>query len=106
MQKKTPRFDVLGVCSVIADFRGGESDDLPCVGWIGQDFLIAAHAGVEDDFPHLVGWGAEGHPVEDGSVRKGEERLPFPLRLPFRFQDFKIHTENNKQIPCRYGVCN
>ena len=30
--------------------RKGEGNDLPGIGWIGKDFLIASHGGVETHF--------------------------------------------------------
>ena len=35
--------------AVVADLRRRHRDDLPGVGRVGQDFLVAGHAGVEDD---------------------------------------------------------
>ena len=42
--------DVLPVDAVVADQRVGHRDDLPLVGRIGQDLLVAGHRRVEDDF--------------------------------------------------------
>jgi len=33
----------------IADMREGESDDLPGIGRVGEDLLVARHRGVEAD---------------------------------------------------------
>ena len=45
-------FDVFVVGAHVADVREGERDELPGIGGIGQDLLIAGHGGVEDQFPH------------------------------------------------------
>jgi hypothetical protein len=42
-------FDVLAVDAVVADQRVGHRDDLPLVGRVGEDLLVAGHRGVEDD---------------------------------------------------------
>ena len=44
------RFDVLGVGAGVADVRIRQRDDLPGVGRIGENFLIAGHRGVEHHF--------------------------------------------------------
>ena len=41
--------DVFFVGADIADMREGEGDDLPGIGRVGEDFLIAGHGGVEAD---------------------------------------------------------
>jgi hypothetical protein len=47
--------DVLVVGADIADMREGEGDDLPGIGRVGQDFLIAGHRGVEADLADSAG---------------------------------------------------
>ena len=46
--------DVLVVDADIADVREGEGDDLPGVGGIGEDLLVAGHGGVEADLADRV----------------------------------------------------
>ena len=58
-----PRLHILVVDSVVADQRVGQGHDLPVVGGVGQDFLIARHGGIEDELAvHLAfaGKGATG----------------------------------------------
>ena len=43
------RLDILIVGADVADMGKSKGDDLACVGRIHQDFLIAAHRGVEAD---------------------------------------------------------
>ena len=57
------RFHVLGRDAVVADFGIGHGHDLPAVGRIGQDFLVAGHGRVEY---HLAG-GLMGRPEADSS---------------------------------------
>src|SRR6266511_82914 len=44
------RFDVFGIDAVIADHRRGHHDDLAEIGGVGEDLLIPAQIGGEDDF--------------------------------------------------------
>ena len=44
--------DVFVVGADVADVREGERDQLPGIGGIGQDLLIAGHGGIEDQFAH------------------------------------------------------
>ena len=43
------RFGVARSDTVVADLRRRHRDDLPGVGGVSQDFLVAGHAGVEDN---------------------------------------------------------
>ena len=54
--------DVLVVDADIADMGKGEGDDLPGIGRIGEDFLIAGHRGIEADFAHRLTDGAKAGP--------------------------------------------
>ncbi len=51
--------DVLLVGADIADMRKGEGDDLPGIGRIGENLLIAGHRGVEADLADGMADGAE-----------------------------------------------
>ena len=84
-QKKGAAFHVRAIDSVISDLRGGEGDELPGVGRVGEDFLIAAHAGVEHDLAERIFRGAKRDAVEHRSVRQREKRLSLALRFPFSF---------------------
>ena len=66
------RFDVLEVDAVVADQRIGHGDDLAGVGRIGQNFLVARHAGVEDDLAGYFSGSAEGLADEILAVGQGE----------------------------------
>src|SRR6516165_7882444 len=71
--------NVLVVGADIADMREGEGDDLPGIGRIGQDLLIASHRGIEADLADRVPRGAEALSFEYGAVGKDEERSRFGL---------------------------
>ena len=49
-EKRLARFDVFGIDAGVADQRIRHGDDLTGVGRVGQDFLIARHRGIENDF--------------------------------------------------------
>ena len=53
----------------------GHGDDLALVGWIGEDFLVAGHGGVEADFAAGLGGGAEALAVKHRAVFEGENRV-------------------------------
>ena len=46
--------DVFLVGADIADMREGEGDDLPGIGGVGEDLLVARHRGVEADLADRV----------------------------------------------------
>ena len=54
--------------------REGEGDELPGIGGIGEDFLIAGHRGVEADLADRVALGAKAEAFEHGAVGEHEER--------------------------------
>ena len=60
--------EVLGIRAGVADVRIGERDDLPAVGRVGENFLIARHGGVEHHFAGRIAFGADRAAVEDGAV--------------------------------------
>jgi uncharacterized protein YqeY len=68
------RLDVLLVRADIADMREGEGDDLPGIGRIGEDFLIARHRRVEADLADGVSRRAEAEALQHGSVRQHQQR--------------------------------
>jgi hypothetical protein len=61
-------FDVFGVDTVVADMRVSQGDDLAGIRWIGQDFLITRHGGIENDFARRVTGSANGNTFKDCSV--------------------------------------
>ena len=46
------RLLIIAVGTHIADMRKGEEHDLPGIGGIGEDFLVAGHGGVEAELAH------------------------------------------------------
>jgi len=50
----------------------GKADDLSGVTWIGEDFLVASEAGIENDFAAPAGDGASGAAVKDAPVLQRE----------------------------------
>ena len=74
------RLDVFVVGADIADMREGEGDELPGIGGIGEDLLIAGHRGVEADLADGVAFRAEAKTFQHGTVGKHEERGRFVVR--------------------------
>ena len=74
------RLDVFVVGADIADMREGEGDELPGIGGIGEDLLVAGHRGVEADLADGVAFRAEAKTLQHGTVGKHEERGRFVVR--------------------------
>ena len=58
---------LLGAAGV-ADMRIGQRDDLPRIGRIGQDLLVAGHGGVEYHLADAQAGRTDGNAFEDGAV--------------------------------------
>ena len=65
-------FDVFVGDAVVADLRAGHDHDLPAIGWIGEDLLVAHHGGVEDDLAEARTPSAKGRADKDGSILESE----------------------------------
>lgn len=63
---------ILPIQPVVPDHRVGHRHQLPRVGRIGEDFLIAGHAGVENHLAKGGTGGAESDAVEAAAVLKEE----------------------------------
>ena len=61
-------FEILVVDAVIPYQGIGEGHHLSGVGRVGQDLLIAGHAGVEHHFANAVRLGAEANSFVDGTI--------------------------------------
>ncbi len=69
------RFAVFAVDAGVADVGIGQGDDLARVAGVGQDFLVAGHGRVEDDFSGGVPFGADRVSEKGGAVGQGQDRL-------------------------------
>ena len=69
------RLHVLKVDARVANHRVGHRHDLPLVGGIGQDFLIAGHRGVETHLPGCRSLRSKSVATEHRTVFKGENRV-------------------------------
>jgi len=70
-----PGFHVLEIDPRVADHRVGHRHDLPLVGRIGQDLLIAGHGGVEAHLPGSRSLRAKSVAAEHRTVFEGENRV-------------------------------
>ena len=68
------RFLVVEIGADVADVRIGEADDLPGIAGIGENFLIAGKAGIENDFATTAGASARRTAVKYSSVLERESR--------------------------------
>ena len=73
-RRHVDRLDVLVVDADVADVREGEGDDLPGVGGVGQDLLIAGHRRVEADLADGLAGRADAVTLDRGAVGEHEER--------------------------------
>src|SRR5271166_4331130 len=69
------RLVVLGIRAVISDLGIGENYDLPGVGRIGKDFLIAGDGSIKNDFAVTFAFGAEAFAAEDSTVFQRKDCL-------------------------------
>ena len=72
---RPPRFHVLVVHSVIADQRISHGYNLPFVGRVGEDFLVAGHRGVETNLPARRDARAKTFAVIYRAVFEGQNRF-------------------------------
>ena len=66
--KNLSRFPIGFVRAVVADQGVCHRDYLLVVGGIGEDFLVAGHGRIEDDFAALLAGGAEGGAFKNSAV--------------------------------------
>jgi hypothetical protein len=71
---RTPRLFVFQICADIADVRIGQADNLPCVTWVRENFLITGEAGVKNNFAAAARDGPRGAPVKEAPVFQREGR--------------------------------
>ena len=65
---------ILEIRADIPDVRISQADNLPCITWIGEDFLITGEAGIENDFAAAARDGARGASVKEAPVFQREGR--------------------------------
>ena len=73
---RRPRLGILGVDSVVTDFRSSHHHDLTAIRWICKYLLVAGHVGGENHFGYSGQWyfaSADYPPTKKGSVLKEEE---------------------------------
>ena len=66
-------FVVRGVSPVIPNLGIGQDNDLPGIGRIGEDFLVAGDGGIEDDLAGSFGRRTKTPALEDAAVFQGED---------------------------------
>jgi hypothetical protein len=59
-----PGFDILCVDPIISNKGIGHGDDLPFIGRIGEDLLVAGHAGIKNNLSCLFSQTPERPPFE------------------------------------------
>ena len=105
------RLDVLLVGADIPDMRKGEGDDLPIVGRVGQDLLIAGHGGVEADLADRLARRAKPFAFEHRAVGQHENRRRGPLGPAYRLVVHVTPTVQDRSggktrpAPDLYRIC-
>ena len=59
---------IFRVDAVVADERPRHAHHLPVIGGVGEDFLIAGHAGVENDFAAALAGAGEGTSLKHKTI--------------------------------------
>ena len=54
--------------------RISEADNLPCVAWVGENFLVTGEAGIKNDFAAAARDGAGGASIKEAAVFQREGR--------------------------------
>ncbi len=72
-RREVHRFDVFLVGADIADVGEREGDDLPGIGGIGEDLLIAGHRGVEADLSDRTPARTEADAFEHSAVGEHQD---------------------------------
>ncbi len=67
-------FDILVIDAGVADMRIGERDDLPGIGGVGKDFLIAGHGRIENHLAAGLSIGADGAAMKYAAICQGQYR--------------------------------
>ena len=68
-------FKIFRIATGVADMRIGQRNDLTTIGWIGEDFLIAGHRGIKNNFATGQTICTDGLPLENRTVGEGENGL-------------------------------
>jgi len=71
---RVPRLFIFQIRANVADVRIGKADNLPCITWVGENFLISGEAGIENDFAAAARDGTRGAPVKEAPVFQREGR--------------------------------
>lgn len=68
------RFFIFGVRADISDVRISQTDDLPGIAGVGENFLVTGEAGIENDFAAAARDRASSAAVKDAPVFQREYR--------------------------------
>jgi hypothetical protein len=74
-QMDTGRFHIFRVDSGVADERAGHQDDLPLVGGIGQDLLVAGHPRIEDNLAQNLAFSGKGISPVNAPILQDQQGL-------------------------------
>src|SRR5208282_5391533 len=72
---RTHGLAVFGIGAVVSDFGVGQNDDLPGVGGVGENFLVAGNGSIKNDFAGALAFSAVAFASEDSAVFEGKDRL-------------------------------
>jgi hypothetical protein len=84
---------VIEIRANISNVRIGETNNLPCVTWVGENFLISGEAGIENDFAAAAREGAGSAAIKDAPVferERGRSVLNFGQWCVLRRESFRL----------------
>ena len=67
---RTRSFFIVRVGAHISDVGISHANNLSCVAWIGENFLVSGEAGIENDFASAAGLGSRAAAIENSPVLK------------------------------------
>src|SRR5262245_13393735 len=91
------RLNIFWSDPIVTDVRTGHRNDLPLIGWIGQNLLVSGHGGVEYDFANCLAFVAERASFKYLPVSQGQECLPH-AGIPSCHKD-RLAFRTSNQIP-------
>ena len=68
------RFFIVDIRADISDVRIGQTNDLPRITWVGENFLVTGEAGIENDFAATARNRAGRAAIKDAPVFQREDR--------------------------------
>ena len=79
------RLHVFGIRAGVPDMGIRQGYDLPAVGGIGEDLLVAGHRGIEDDFTDGLAVSTNGSALENGAILQSQYSRRIQMQTSVRY---------------------